>query len=52
MYIGKKEIAKMIVNTIACLIERKKGSYLIKVQKNTIVNGHLSVPMGYRFVIK
>ena len=49
---GKNGIAKMIVDTTVWLIERKKGSYIMMVQSNIMVNGPSSVSTGCRFVIK
>lgn len=50
IYNGKNGIVKVIAGTTACLIERKKKSYLTLAQSNIMVNGHSSGFMGCRFV--
>ena len=49
-YNGKNGTVKVTVGTTACLIERKKESYLILALSNIMVNGPSGVSMGCRFV--
>lgn len=45
---GNNGIAKVIVATIACLIEKRKENHLAMVLSSTMVNGPLSAYMEFR----